>query len=502
MAQSDPPARIARTNTVAAQENPLEPRHPDAAPDDAAGWLVPLAVVALTGSALLAAPLLGWHIDPLVLAVVAGLGLVTAGILLARWRFEAFILTLLAVRPLVDGFQPGPQQAGLSPSIAVGLVFVATSVVWLAARWRHGRLRRPSAATVGLGTLVVAAGLSCLVSRLPADSLNGTFRLLAAWLMFAVIEQLLADDEGAHRRLLVALMLATALVTVWALLGVAGGGAFVDPFTGLLRADGPFVHPNVLAKFLAIMVMPLAAYVLWGQRRHRAGAAAFLVPVLLALSLTYARVAWIAAALGLAYLLSRVSWKFIPPLAGILVAAALFVPALRARIADLWAPAPSVGAPENSLVWRLRFWQELLDVNRVSPINGTGLDTIPTLGSQTGLNAHNVWVQSYVEMGLVGLLAMAFAVGSIGWSLHRARRTVPIVRHYVAVAVGLTVLATTPTENVLSETSTIWYAAVLLAAGWAMPQASSHGARPVGQGPEGRSVGRDSAAPPASRDLS
>lgn len=426
-------------------------------------------MVALTGSALLAAPLLGWHVDSFTLAVVAGLALVTAGLLLARWRFEAFILALLAVRPAVDGLQLGSQPAGLSPSIAVGLLFVVTSLVWLTSRWTSGRLRPPSAATLGVGALVVAAGLSTLVSRIPAESLSGTFRLLAAWLMFAVIEQLLADDEGFHRRLLVVLLLVTALVTAWALVGVATGSAFVDPFTGLLRADGPFVHPNVLAKFLAIMMMPLVAYALWGRGSHRAVGLVLLGPVLLALGLTYARVAWVAAALGLVFLLSRRSWKFIPPLVGALVAATLLVPALRARIADLWAPAPSVGAPENSLVWRLQFWQELLGMNRVSPINGIGLDTIPVLGSYSGLNAHNVWVQSYVEMGVVGLCALCLAVGAIGYSLFRGRVRVLATRHYVAAAVGLTVLATTFTENVLSETTTIWYAAVLLAAGWVVP---------------------------------
>ncbi len=475
MAQSLPGESTTDAKTALAHSNSLSPepekrRDASAARPGSAGWLIPLAVVALTGSALLAAPLLGWQIDALVLAAVAGLGLVAAGVLLALWRFDAFILALLAVRPLVDGLPGGSQQAGLNPSAAVGLLFVMTSLVWLASRWRRGHLHRPSIATAGAGALVVAAGLSCVVSRIPAESLNGTFRLFAAWLMFAVIEQLLADSEGFHRRLLVALMLATGFVTVWALVGIATGRAFADPFTGLLRADGPFVHPNVLAKFLAIMVMPLIAYVLWDKGKQRAVAGAFLVPVLLALGLTYARVAWIAAAIGLAYLLSRVSWKFIPPLVAALVAAALLVPALRARIADLWAPAPSASAPENSLIWRLQFWQELLDMNRVSPVNGIGLDTIPSLGNYSGLNAHNVWVQSYVEMGGVGLLAMALAVGAIGVALHRGRGRVPHVRHHVAVAVGLTVLATTLTENVLSETTTIWYAAVLMAAGWVAPQ--------------------------------
>lgn len=344
MAQSDPGDAVIAANAGAGPKSSYDVRH------DSMGWLVPLAVVALTGSALLAAPLLGWHVDSFTQAGVAGLSLVTAGILLARWRFEVFILALLAVRPAVDGIQLGSQPAGLSPSIAVGLLFVVTSLVWLTFRWTSGRLRPPSAATLGVGALVVAAGLSALVSRIPAESLSGTFRLLGAWLMFVVIEQLLADDEGFHGRLLMVLMLLTALVTAWAVVGVLSGSAFVDPFSGLLRADGPFVHPNVLAKFLAIVVMPLAASVLWGKGSHRVAALVLLGPVLLTLGLTYARVAWIAAALGLVYLLSRRSWKFIPPLVAALIAAALFVPAVRARIADLWSPAPSVGTPDRKSV--------------------------------------------------------------------------------------------------------------------------------------------------------
>lgn len=469
MAQSDTTEPKATLNSTAPQQVSHNPS--GAGGNAGAAWLLSVALLCLTGALLLAAPLLGWHIDPLTTAVVAGLSLVAAGILLAVWRFEVFILALLAVRPLVDGLHLGAQNDFFSPSIGVGLLFVVASLGWLVARWRAGRLVRPSAACLGFGVLVVAAGLSSLVSRIVGASLSGTFRLLAAGLMFVVIEQLLADRPEFRRRLMLALLVATLLVTTWALLGVVTGTAFLDVYSEIRRANGPFVHPNVLAKFLAIMAMPLAAYALWSRGRIRTLAVAVLVPVLLALGLTYARVAWIAAALGLAYLLSRVSWKFIPPLVGALVAAGLLVPALRARIADLWAPAPSVGTPENSLVWRLQYWQELLDLNRVSPINGIGFDTIPSLGSYTGLNAHNVWVQSYVEMGVVGLFALTTAAASIAYALFRGRTKVPAIAHHVAVAVGLTVLATTLTENVLSETTTIWYAAVLLATGWAAPQA-------------------------------
>lgn len=366
----------------------------------------------------------------------------------------------------MDGLNPGSADQTLSPSVAIGALFVAASGAWLLARWRAGRAYRPSLATLGTGGLVLAASLSCLVSRVPSDSISGTVRLLAAWLMFVVTEQLLRAYPGIHRRLLAVITLATVGVVAWALIGMVTRTAFVDPGLGLMRANGPFVHPNVLAKFLAITAMPLTALALWSRGPRRVWAVALLVPLTVTLGMTATRVAWIAAALGLTYLLSRVSWKFIPPLMVALLTVAALIPSVRQRIVDLGAAAPSVGTPENSLVWRWQYWQELFTLHRMSPINGTGLDTIPTLGSYTGLNAHNVWVQSYVEMGYVGLLALAVAVVCVTVGLYRARGTVPPVRHHVAVAVALTVLVTTLTENLLSETATIWYAAVLITSGW------------------------------------
>ncbi len=313
---------------------------------------------------------------------------------------------------------------------------------------------------------MTAAALSCLVSPSPSVSIAALLRLLSAALMFVVIEQLLASRPEYVHRLLGATFAAAGLVCTWTVLQLFLAPP-IDEYTGQLRLQGPFHHPNVLAKFLVVVLLALVGLALSHRGARRLAALVATIPVAVLLGLTFTRVAWIAAVLGVAYLVGKRHRLLVPVLiAGVLAIST--IPAVTSRIDDLWRPEPVNGVPGNSLVWRFDYWRQLVPLWRRSPLNGIGLEVIPTV---RGLNfqAHSVWVQVIVELGLVGVVGLIAVIAGFVVTSRRRRRSAvtPTERAVVGVgsAVAIALLAMSFSENLLNETTTLWYAAAAIACG-------------------------------------
>lgn len=429
-----------------------------------------LAISAVTGFIVAALVALG-TLDPTVLAAIVGLVGAGACLAMAIARFDVFLYTLLAVRPALDGLNQGTQESAagmLSPSVAVGLAFVGASGVWLATRFHTRRLVLPSPISWAWLALVAAASLSCLVSEYPSVSIAATLRLTAAALMFVVLEQALATRLVSPSGILRAVMASGVIVVGWTLMQIMTGTGAQDPWTGLTRVTGPFVHPSVLAKFLVVIALALASSLLWPRAasgRRPAAAVGALCLVTLCLGLTYTRVAWLACGLALGYLLWRKDWRLVPLFGSLGIVLAASIPSIYARISDLWnTPPPAPGAPDNSLAWRISFWEHLLPMARMSPLNGRGLDVIPLIGGQK-LAAHNIWVQSAVEMGLIGFAALTGLVLCIAVTLSRRQGPGGHPLTAAAAAVALAMLSMSFSENLLNETTTLWYVSCILATG-------------------------------------
>lgn len=429
-----------------------------------------------------AAALLFWDIV-LVTPVVLGLGVVAACAVLALYRFAWLLLLLLAVRPSLDALRTG----GAEPATAVGLIFLAASGWWLVSAYRSGRLARPSVASWCLVVLVLAAGLSVVSSQSPMVSAVAATRLAAGLMMFIVLEQLIRTRQVTITAVAAAVAASAALVGVFVAVELVVGASAVDTSTGLTRVTGPFVHASVLGKYAAIVAVLMVARGVWSPDRRRwlwmLGAVASTAVV----GLTYTRAAWFAVAIGAVIITARYSWRRLPVLVAISVGVILAVPSLRNRVTDLWTPGPQIpGVPENSLTWRVDYWQDLLPLARINPANGIGLDVVPLIRGE-GLLPHNVWVQVWVELGAVGLLALSASVIAIWLTLARAAPALrgctderrAALEAGIAVAAGL--IMATLSENLLGETATLWYAAAVMAVGWSAPAAE-----PAAPGPPAR----------------
>lgn len=398
---------------------------------------------------------------------LAGLISVVVG-LLAVTRFDLFVIVLLVVRSSLDYFGRGGLQGGaVDPTAAVGAVFVATSSLWLIMRFVSGRWVRPSAATWALLALGVAGMVSVVNSPFRVNTIEGTFRLLAGVLMFAVLEQLLADEKSPTRYIWA--LFASAIVPV-----VVG---YIQVFTGAGktaiieqgRAYGTFAHPNLLAAYLVnLILLSLMVYLSAQGRIRRAALAAMFVSAPL-LMFTYTRSAWVALVVALVYLAHRVDRRIYVALALGLVAVVIASPSTVERVTEIFFPEDAFyDGPTNSFEWRVDYWAEVLPLANQSPLTGIGLESTQRV-TDSRLPPHNTLVQTYVETGFLGCMALiavfvAFAV-HLRARLTHADNAFQQVIALSAIAIGIATLVQSPSDNLLTRTPGYWYTALAMVYG-------------------------------------
>ena len=423
-------------------------------------WTAVAFVAVLIGASC--AVLYGWgnglELKRLALLVAVPAG--AASVTVAVRRFEWFLLGLIALRPGLDLFH---QSGGaLDPATMVGAVFVLAAGGWLYVQWRTGPWVSPSLATWALGVFVAMAAASTLTSQSVLTSATATVRVLAGALIFAVLEQLLANRPDRARRMLLAVLASAAVPLALAAMQIVRGDnrSYCTNGCGLdvSRVTGTFVHPNPFATYLAIVVVVIVALVPLATGWQRVALVLYGGTVGTVLIFTYARGAWLAVLVGLGYLVARRRRELLLVLAAGLVVVVLAVPSVRNRFADLSAPPPVAGVPSNSLSWRIGYWQTVLPLADRDPINGIGLGMVE---KTMQLPPHNIYVQAYTETGVFGLAALLGLIFAMGSTLRRrsrmARGRLEQALAAASVAIALGLLVQSVSENLIDQTMAYWY---------------------------------------------
>lgn len=423
------------------------------------------AIVALSGLAVagvVAVAAGSWvaesSVDRDTLALVAGVLGGGALALLAVTRFAAFVVLLIAIRASLDGLKlSGVGESNLTePGVLVGGVLLVACVMWLLAQ-RAARCLVPLSATARW--LLVFGGVAIIGafgSSDPLTSAQAGVRVLASALSFVVIEQLLAQRPRLIRGLLVAAALSLVVPALVAVGQLATAEDLYD-FSTVSRVEGSFVHPNSFAAYLVILAVTAFAVGQASTRVVRQCALVVGVVASVLLLFTYARGAWVALVLGLGYLLVKRRRTLVLVLVAVAAALVLLVPSVGSRLADLnSSPAPAeIGdGTANSFEWRLRYWEEITPLARDNPITGIGLDQVPTRTAAMA-EPHSVFVQSFVETGLLGFIALVGVVVALWRDLAAARRRAAegfdrwMTLGATAVAAGM--LVQMFTENLLTQ---------------------------------------------------
>ena len=419
-------------------------------------------------------------------AAVGGLGFV----LLALHRFEWFVLATLAIRTVVDLEKAGPTTnvlTGASSSVggsgvaasALAVLFIAASVLWLLAQRRAGHRYPMTAADAAFSVFVVACLLSTIGSVNRIATLTEVTRIVAAVLMFVVLERLLVD-LGAVRRVLVACYVSLIPALGLGLVQSLSGGSFESG--GVSRIVGTFLHPNTFGFFLSMfMLMSIALY-----RHVRTRTRMLLGLVVLVcgglLVLTYSRGSWVAFVVGLLVIgvfQSRAVFAWM--LGGVVVVIGL-LPSVVARVTDVTTADTATGAASNSLTWRFQYWLDVIGLNRDNPVTGIGLKGTRYITDQSKA-PHNDFLRAYAETGLLGLLAFLLVVLAIVGIARRAlRQAQPGLARGVAVgfaAVLAAYLIDSFGDNLMSEIVVLWYFYAFAACAAAVARLGSERPEPV-----------------------
>jgi putative inorganic carbon (HCO3(-)) transporter len=409
------------------------------------------------------------------LAVVLPLALAAGAILtmLAFTRFSLYVMVLLVLRASIDlaklsdgqtATATGGAEAagrGLDPSSLFAVVFLLASAVWLAAQhYRQGALPG-SALRRALLVFVAAAAISLpSATNLRAGGLE-LLRILAAVMMFIVLEQLIVN-HAILRRVLLAAFLSLVFPLAYTLSGFVASGPASEVKGAFTRITGPFSTSNVFARYLMLMIIfGVALYPHLGRRLRLAlGAALALSSVFLLL--TYTRTAIIGTAIGVVLVGALHSRRLLLGLLVLAVCAFLLVPQLSSRFTQLGESAtPADVASRHTMTWRINYWTEVLPLANSSPVTGIGL-TSTQFATDEAKQPHNDFVRAYVETGLIGLgayLAVLVALVALGL---RAVRVSPPGTLDRGVAVGflgcaVAFVAVSLAANVLSNVVLLWY---------------------------------------------
>ena len=395
-------------------------------------------------------------------AVVLGAALAVSscGIAFALGMRRA-VLAVLLVRSSCDPFFNLIKSAlggEMGPGAAVNALVISLALLFL--------LESP--VLIGSAVVPMWAGFltTALVSTIGAPESMKALKIFLSLLSYAAVFALpfglIRSREWALRCLTI-VMCSSIIPIVYAFVELASGSTSADG----IRVKSTFTHPNIFAFYLVIL-FALILFMLRSRLaslppRVRLWLVLYLPIIIILLLLTGARAPWIAAAILLIVYASSIDKRYLLCLP--LVPFISFIPGVEERISDLQTGNVDYGyAPLNSWAWRKLHWQTALDWLMANPspslVLGYGLGSFeyyqPEFSPRPVFGAHNVFLQIFFEMGILGLLAFLWLFVSLftklkkGYSFDKAGST-------IMMAFAASFLINSYSDNTLDYLVFEWY---------------------------------------------
>lgn len=368
---------------------------------------------------------------------------------------EGLVLLLAAPFLVIPEFSPGITLTAL---LALGAVWTIS----------HLSARQPASPfDVIFALWCVALMIGMLVTADPQETLPKATNLvlgLGVWRFLLIAVR-------TRRTLAIAVACFLLLGVGFSLVGIAGSEEFpkipalmaLNPFRGRLPAGlgGLAIHPNQLAGLMCLywpLLIALSFAPPSGLRSRpwRVVIAAVALLATLILILTQSRGGWLAAAAGLFAL--TVLWGLSLPPSGTrramrLAAVGWVLAGLLAlawigpdRLQETWLNPPKETAVGTLLTlnYRKALWPWAITAVQDFPFTGVGLGAFRQVafrlyplalspGQDIG-HAHNIFLQTALDVGLPGLIvyaALLFVAAAVGWRVARCETA------YRAIALGL-----------------------------------------------------------------
>ena len=377
---------------------------------------------------------------------------------------ERLALALLIVLPFL--FYPADVHGH---SIFLGLPFalaIAAALLWQSRRWLLGSARTPL--LIVFGFLLALATLAALLSTDVATALSRdlylfTFGAFALGIGASLAQRRLTSEQLAWAVVAGGVLGAAAILLQFGAQYAFGKNETFDWLrdvqsafagkraaqisttnwiiegNGTLRGIFPFMSPPSAGQYMMLSLLPAAW--LWSRRRGPAPewlAPAALALIVAALVTTYSRQSWIGALTGLGVIvLMRRDWRLAIPIAAILIAFVLPLPASGHGSSAGYGVSAGNTSTESSAT-RLELWRQAFDLIPHHALIGVGPGLYGTLNPDPANQiyyAHNFLLDGAVELGIGGALALVALFGLAivaGWRRSAALAVAMLTAYFVA----------------------------------------------------------------------
>lgn len=277
---------------------------------------------------------------------------------------------------------------------------------------------------------VVFVVLACITSvYLPLSARFLAFHLTNFMLVLLLVSSVRSrDDLTTLLEILLLAVSASSLVgIVQGIRGVPVNVAEIDTTlndTATGRVYGLYDNSNNFAEIL-LLFLPFYAGQFFASKgwRRRIFFMLAALPPLLSMVLTQSRSSWGGLALAMCVFACFLNWRLIPVAAIAGLAAFPFMPlTIRQRVLSAFNPA------DSSMAYRIKIWNTMGPVIRDYWWTGLGLGNdavmkiVANYSLQTKgvpLHCHNVFLQTWIETGILGLLSL---LGFLGQTFKRGIR--------------------------------------------------------------------------------
>ncbi|NKR64675.1 hypothetical protein GS491_13350 [Rhodococcus hoagii] len=333
------------------------------------------------------------------------------------------VIALVVTRSLCDfGISTGTRIPALAPigfACSLMAIYAATLYFLHEAKVPEGLRKYSSRIFAAAGVVVLWVTVATYHFGASNTLLTEGIRVLSVLAIFLLAISARADVQSQRY-----LMIMGAPAVAVGLVGAAG--ALPGAVNAAGRLAGSFSHPNTAGAFFGIFVVQLAAVSL---ARRDLRCAIMLAGAATALMLTGSLggivgatagvlvVLWGQARLGIGYRIVATGVGAV----GLYVLYVIFD--LSSRISEFdWGRSVSVMDKPDSFQWRLENWRRLIEISSDSPIFGFGLGASSHMIMPLGGPPHSIYVQTLVDMGLVGLsILVALIVVLLVKSIRLAR---------------------------------------------------------------------------------
>ncbi|PJA63947.1 MAG: hypothetical protein CO160_01265 [Candidatus Portnoybacteria bacterium CG_4_9_14_3_um_filter_43_11] len=385
-----------------------------------------------------------------------------------------FLAFLAAIRPSFDifsqyEFRIWPDLPAININTVLGGLVFLVGIVFVIKNLRQiskNPLVYPILLFLGLSFLSIFYSIGAL------ESAKEFIRISSIFLLYFIFYRLIQDEKDFNF-LVKAIFISYLIPAFFAIFQFFFQRGLPDDFGGFNRIYGTFAHPNPFAFYTFFILAIAFSFLLvkkeetksWLKDNPYLWAVFALALFLLA---TYTRTA-LASFFIFIVIFGLFKYKRVLLAAvGFFILGYLFSDVLRQRIWELAA-----FDPYGSVVWRLHLWKDMIPVALWRPWFGSGLNTFEKLtefyrGFKLGsLEAHNDFLKTFVENGLIGLAAYFLLIFGTISRLVKIFKKAPANRKILALGIlsVFTVLFIISFfDNVLRVTALQWNLWLLIAA--------------------------------------